>query len=82
MPTVLRVDGFIVMIFLPGREHGPAHVHVFKDSGEVVIWLNRAGAVPTVRSINGMSFRMAQRALDIVDEHIDMLREQWRKYHA
>ena len=30
MPIVFRLDGFEVVILLPPREHGPAHVHVTK----------------------------------------------------
>lgn len=37
VPTVLRVDGFRVVIYLPPREHDPPHVHVWKGDGEVVI---------------------------------------------
>lgn len=40
MPTVIQRDGFRVVIFLPPREHGPAHVHVCKAGTEVVITLD------------------------------------------
>ena len=82
MPTVLRVDGFAVMIFLPDREHGPAHVHVFRGEGEVVIFLNEDGEAVTIRDSQRMSPRDAWRALQIVEDHATELRHQWRKYHG
>ena len=39
MPTVLHRDGFRVVIWLPPREHGPAHVHVFARGGECEFWI-------------------------------------------
>lgn len=80
MPTVLRVKGFIVKIFLPTREHGPAHVHVFKQSGEIIIWLRADGV--EVRESIGMSRADERTARAIVEEHAEMLRRKWRDYHG
>ena len=33
------MDGFSVVVLLPPREHGPAHVHVRRAGGEAVIEL-------------------------------------------
>ena len=43
VPTVLRQDGFRVIVFLPPREHGPPHVDVQNTDGEVVIELATTG---------------------------------------
>lgn len=82
MPTVLRVGGFEVMIFLPGREHGPAHVHVYKRGTEVSILLNTGEEEVAIRKVIRMSQRDAWRAVEIVTEHVEFLRDQWRKYHG
>ena len=77
MPVVLRVHGFTVRIYLPPREHGPAHVHVFKAGGEVVIAL----APVAVRDAAGMSDRDVRAAVRLVWEHWDDLMSAWRIYH-
>ncbi len=70
------------MIFLPDREHGPAHVHVFRGEGEIVILLNDGDDAVTIREAVRMSSRDAWHAVQIVGEHVMFLREQWRKYHG
>lgn len=82
MPTVLRVAGFRVLIFLPPREHEPPHVHVSNAVGEVVILLPAGGARPRVRSVYGMSDADAVRAFRIVEAHAEYLFEKWREYHG
>lgn len=82
MPVVLRVQGFQARIFLPGREHGPAHVHVTNADGEVVILLNTSEQRVTIRRTHGMKARDVERAIDIVETNANYLREQWRRYHG
>jgi hypothetical protein len=53
MPTVLRVDGFRIVIFASQREHGPAHVHVFHSGEEVVIELRTSEEGVAVRDFRG-----------------------------
>ncbi len=45
MPTILRQQGFRVIIYL--NDHLPSHVHVLKGNGEVRIDLGNEGAAPT-----------------------------------
>lgn len=78
MPTVLRVDGFDVVILLPPREHGPAHVHVRKAGGEVVIVLSSLA----VRTVEGMRSADAVTAVGIVTNHKGELLTAWRKHHG
>ena len=82
MPVVLRERGFEVRIFLPSREHGPAHVHVTHGNGEALILLNTAEQGVSVREIRGMKSRDVQRAVLIVARNAAYLREEWRKYHG
>jgi hypothetical protein len=81
LPTVLAIDGFSVRIYLPPREHEPAHVHVVKDAGEVILLLGNASTPPAVPAVYGMQDHDALRAYRIVEAHQAMLRDMWRKYH-
>ena len=80
MPTILRQDGFEVMVFT--NDHRPAHVHVFKAEGEVVIHLGSKAAPPTVRINIGMSRADERRALIIVGGHQVELLLEWRRIHG
>ena len=82
MPTVLRARGFQVRIYSPPREHGPAHVHVLRGDGEMILDLNDDGETVTVRGASHMPRRDAWRAMQLVEEYAPFLREQWRKYHG
>ncbi|MCU1381736.1 MAG: hypothetical protein JWL71_433 [Acidobacteria bacterium] len=78
MPIVLRVDGFDVVVLLPPREHGPAHVHVRKAGKEVVIVLSSLA----VRKVEGMRSADVVTAVGIVADHSAELLNAWRKYHG
>ena len=82
MPTVLRVAGFRVVIFLPPREHTPPHVHVRNADGEVVIELVRGRRAPIIRTAAGMRTADVVRAFRIVEAHTEHLLAAWRKYHG
>lgn len=82
MPTVLRIAGFRVVIFLPPREHRPPHVHVRNATGEVVIELAALGRPQTIRDAVGMRSHDVATAFWIVEEHMDYLLERWRDYHG
>lgn len=82
MPTVLRVSGFSVRIYLPTREHGPAHVHVLRGNSEVVILLNGSAEQVSVREVGNMPRAEVHRAVAVVEDHAEFLRQEWRKYHG
>ena len=82
MPTVLRIAGFRVIIFLPPREHLPPHVHVRNASGEVVIELAALGRPQTIRDAVGMRSHDVATAFWIVEEHMDFLLKRWSDYHG
>jgi hypothetical protein len=82
MPVVLREKGFQVRIFLPTREHGPAHVHIIREGGEVVVVLNTPEQGMSVREVRGMRPADVRQAVAIVEVNADYLRQQWRKYHG
>ena len=77
MPTVLRQEGFRVVIYF--NDHLPSHVHVFKGSGEVRINLGNGDTAPTLMSIFGdISDKDVARALYLVKEHQAELLAKWR----
>lgn len=76
MPTVLRQEGYDVMVYT--NDHAPAHVHVWKSGGEVIIGLD---PVEVVR-VEGMKKREASKAVGIVEAHRDFLLERWREIHG
>lgn len=82
MPTVLRVAGFRIVIFLPPREHEPPHVHVTSADGEAIIELAGARRPQVLRAVVGMRTPDVVRAFRIVEEHTEFLLAKWRKYHG
>jgi hypothetical protein len=78
MPTVLRENGFDIVMLLPPREHGPAHVHVRKAGGEAVIVLSSLA----VRKVEGMRSADVVAAVGIVADHKSELLAAWRKHHG
>ena len=83
MPTLLRKEGFRVMIFGPPREHGPPHVHVYKGSAAVVvIRLAAAGQTPSIREVYDMGRADVVKAYRLVEAHAQTLREAWESIHA
>ena len=82
MPTVLRVAGFRVVVFLPPREHAPPHVHVRNASGEVVIELAVGSKRQRIRSAFGMRDADIASAFWIVEENSDYLLARWEEYHG
>lgn len=82
MPTVLRVDGFRIVIYLPPREHEPPHVHVWKGGGEAIFDLVSPHRQPTIRGIWQMRTVDAVKAFRIVEEHTEYLLTRWREYHG
>lgn len=82
MPTILRVAGFRVAIFLPPREHAPPHVHVWNAAGEAVIELASPRRPQVLRSVAGMRTPDVVRAFRIVEDHTELLLVKWREYHG
>ncbi len=74
MPTVMRIDGFRIVIW--PDDHVPAHVHVYRAGGEVVIFLEQV----RIRERKGMSIRDSSLARDVVAAIRKTLLNQWRQW--
>ncbi len=82
MPTVLRADGFRIVMYGPPREHPPPHVHVeYGTSGLVVLRLATGTSPQKVWAVYGMMERDVRRAYCLVDRHHEMLMHAWREIH-
>lgn len=77
MATVLRQNGFSLMIYT--RDHEPMHVHVWYQGGEAVI---RLESEIEIIEVNGMSRSDTRRAFVIVAQNRDLLIEKWREIYG
>jgi hypothetical protein len=76
MPTVLRKDGFSVMIYT--QDHIPAHVHIWRAGEEMVINI----ATLEITTVEGMSRRNAAKAVRLVEENQEYLLQRWHEIHG
>lgn len=79
MPTVFRDAGFRFVIRFAPREHGPAHVHVFKGGAEVVIELTDP---PALRACFGMNLTDVREAVVLTHTHRILLLDAWERIHG
>jgi len=82
MPTVLVQGAFRVRILLPPREHGPAHVHVHKAGGLVVIDLPTEGRSVRIRTMSRMRVPDVIAAVRLVEANAAMLLRERRRHHG
>jgi hypothetical protein len=82
VPVVLRAGSFRIVIYLPPREHGPPHVHVDADDGEIVVELARGVEPARIRRVRGLSTSDAMAGFRVVESNLEFLRTCWRKYHG
>ena len=76
MPTIIKQDGFRIMIW--SNDHLPPHVHVFKGDAEVKIEL----VEPIIFNVEGkISNKDLAKALNLVIEHQVELLEKWKELH-
>jgi hypothetical protein len=77
MPTVLRIDGYAILIYF--EDHVPAHVHVFSGGNETIINLNCRDGEPEIRDIYRMKPREVRQALHTVTKHREHLCKMWKE---
>ena len=88
MPTIIKQDGFRIVIY--PNDHLPSHVHVIKGDGEVRISLGSVAdedseeisISPSLITVTGkISDKDVAKALSLVTEHqIDLL-DKWSEIH-
>ena len=80
MPTVLRLDGLRVMIYVD--DHRPAHVHVLSADGEAVFVLNCPDGPPNLRESYGMSLQAVNSIQKDLASHLSVLCPKWSELHG
>jgi len=80
MPTVLRFDGFNVVIY--PADHIPSHVHVFGGGNEAIFNLNCPAGPAALRENYGFSRRDIARIRRTLDGAVPMLCREWRRIHG
>ena len=75
MPTVLRQDGFDIMIHTD--DHAPPHVNCYGENAVVVVELESL----RVRRRRG-SDRAVRVAWNVVAEHREFPRQKWSEIHG
>ena len=76
MPTVLRQEGFDIVI--RSNDHEPAHVHAFEGDGEAKISLDPV----EVKLVWNMKRQVARKAKRIVSENQEYLSQKWEEIHG
>ena len=80
MPTIHQEDGFNFIIY--PHDHEPAHVHVCKAEGEVVIVLGHGAEGPYVRDNFSLKKKDEKKALRITERKNADFWAEWEKYHG
>ena len=79
MVTVLRAEGLRVVIYV--NDHLPAHVHVFGD-GEAKINLAGDRDARILVWADKMTRGEIRRAMRVVTEQLEFLRQRWEDLHG
>lgn len=80
MVTVLRLDGFRVVIY--PNDHRPAHVHVISAEHEAVFNLNCPGGPPELRENYGFSASDLRKIAGFLADNLQRLCEHWSAIHG
>jgi hypothetical protein len=80
MPTVLRFEGFNIVIY--PADHAPSHVHIFGAASEAIFNLNCPQGPVVLRENYGFSRRDVSRIRKFLDENVRMLCCEWRRIHG
>lgn len=79
MPTVLKKDGFRVVIYFD--DHSPSHVHIISADSEVKINLGNETVQPEIIEYRGKR-GIAVKALKLVIFDQRELLKAWREIHG
>lgn len=80
MPTVLRQDGFNIIIWTD--DHAPSHIHVFRAGEELVVNLGDTQTGIEIRENKGMKRKNIRRAVDIIEANQLFLLQEWERIHG
>lgn len=77
MPTIHRVDGYVIRIY--PNDHAPAHVHVLKGGGMAIICITDR---VSVREVFKMKPNEVKQAIRIVEANREGYLRLWEEIHG
>ena len=80
MPTILKFDGFRVVIY--SNDHGPEPVHVIGSDCEAVFLLNCPKGPPTLRESFEFKARSLRNVAAKLNEELQALCSAWENIHG
>lgn len=80
MPTVLRLGGLRVVIYL--NDHQPAHVHVIGRGHEAIFELNGRSGTVTIRENYGFTRREIADIERALIQSLAGLSAEWERIHG
>lgn len=80
VPTVLRFDGFRVVVYL--NDHRPAHVHVIGSEYEAVFQLNCPDGPVELREDYGTTRRQIKAFERELMKNLSQLCRAWEEIHG
>ena len=80
MPTVLRFEGYRVVVY--PNDHRPAHVHVIGRGCEAVFDLRCPAGPVELRENYGFSRREIGHISDVLNGHLENLCREWEQIHG
>ena len=80
MGTLLRIDGWRVMIY--SLDHPPARVHLVGPKGRAKIALNCPAGPAVPISAMGIDPGMLKRAIGLIQVELTALCRAWREMHG
>jgi hypothetical protein len=66
------------MIYQGDAEHGPPHVHAYREGGVVVVTLDTVA----LRESEGVKRSVERSAVRLVEDHLDFLRAEWERING
>ena len=75
VPKIFEQDGY--SFFFYSNDHAPIHVHVRRGGGEAVFVVE-----PEVelRESVGFNVRELSRAEDLIDDHLELIKQKWAEH--
>ncbi len=80
MPTVLRFEGYRVVVY--PNDHRPAHVHVIGKGHEAVFNLHCPAGPVRIRENYGFPAKDIKRIMDTLTQNLAMLCREWEAIHG
>lgn len=80
MATILRVDGFRIVIY--SNDHRPAHVHVIGGGKEALFNLHCPKGPPEIRENYGLSRSEMYWLIAVLSENLVQLCRSWEAIHG